>query len=293
MLPKPMKELAASTFLLLWPLLSIADPLVFSSGIEGGGYWSAATRLQGVATGMQLEVQVEESLGSLHNLERLLDDAAPTSLALAQADALQQYLNEHPGQSHRIEILENIGQECVFIITGANSAIHSDKDLQQKQGYQLAISSPESGVAVTYAYMSTLVPEIARTSVLYTDTGTALKGLQAANTGSADAVMMVHRPKEYSPEVDVALRHPDQFRFVEVSDKRLKGELPNGEAVYRSLKLAIPVPDSEERRQVNTICVKGLLVANKAKLLPEQRDILARIVNEQWMKVFASQEESP
>ena len=289
MWPKPIKQLAASTFLLLWPLLSIAEPLVFSSGIEGGGYWSAATRLQAVAAGMELEVQVEESLGSLHNLERLLDDADPTSLALAQADALQQYLNKHPGQSLDLEILENIGQECVFIITGANSAIHSDKDLQQDQGYQLVISSPESGVAVTYAYMSTLVPEMARTSVLYTDTGTALNELQTANTEKADAVMLVHRPKEYSPEVDVALRHPDQFRFVEISDRRLKSELPNGEAVYRSLKLAIPVPDSEERRQVNTICVKGLLVANKAKLLPEQRDALGKLVTEQWMKVYATE----
>jgi TRAP-type uncharacterized transport system substrate-binding protein len=287
MLKKTIKALTAST-LLLWPLASMAETLVFSSGIEGGGYWSAATRLQTVAADLGLEVQVEASTGSLHNLGRLLDTEDPTSLVLAQADALQQYLDEHPGQSHKIEILENIGQECVFILTGGNSAIHSDADLQQDQDYQIAISSPDSGVAVTYTYMTTLAPEMAGTSVLYTDTAEAMNGLQAADSAAVDAVMLVHRPKEYSPEVDLALRNPDKFRFLQIADERFKSELPNGDAVYRSLNLGIPVPDSEERRQVNTICVKGLLVANKDKLTPGQRGTLGDLVNEHWMKVFAT-----
>ena len=287
MLKKTIKALTAST-LLLWPLSSMAEPLVFSSGIEGGGYWSAATRLQTVAADLELEVQVEASTGSLHNLGRLLDAEDPTSLVLAQADALQRYLDEHPGQSHKIEILENIGQECVFILTGGNSAIHSDADLQQDRDYQIAISSPDSGVAVTYAYMTTLAPEMARTSVLYTDTAEAMNGLQAADSAVADAVMLVHRPKEYSPEVDLALRNPDKFRFLQIADERFKSELPNGDAVYRSLNLAIPVPDSEERRQVTTICVKGLLVANKEKLTPGQRDTLGKLVTEHWIKVYAT-----
>ncbi len=285
---KLIRGVAASTLLLIWPLLGMADPIVFSSGIEGGGYWSAATRLQAVATDMGLEVQVEESLGSLHNLARLLDDEDPTSLVLAQADALQHYLNEHPGVSDNIEILENIGQECVFILTGSNSAIQTDKDLQQSKDYKLAISSPDSGIAVTYAYMTTLAPGLAGTSVLYTDTGAAMDGLNATDGGEVNAVMLVHRPKEYSPEVDLALRTPDQFRFVQVPDERFKGELPGGEAVYRSLKLAIPVPDSEERREVATICVKGLLVANKEKLSRDQRDKLGELVTVHWMKVFAT-----
>ena len=288
MLSKLIKGTAASTLLLLWPLLGMADPIVFSSGVEGGGYWSAATRLQGVAAEMGLEVQVEESPGSLHNLARLLDEKDPTSLALAQADALQRYLNEHPGLSDNIEILENIGQECVFILTGGNSAIQTDKDLQQGQGYKLAIGSPDSGTAVTYAYMTTLVPELADISVLYTDTITAVNGLNAAGGDEVDAVMLVHRPKEYSPEVDIALRNPGQFRFVKMTDTRFRSKLPNGEAVYKTLKLAVPVPDSEERRAVTTICVKGLLIANKEKLSRDQRGKLAELVNNHWMEVYAT-----
>ena len=289
MYKKLIQRIAAATLLLIWPLLGTAEPIVFSSGIEGGGYWSAATRLQAVATDMGLEVQVEESPGSLHNLGRLLDDADPTSLVLAQADALQYYLNKHPGLSGNIEILENIGQECVFILTGGNSAIQTDEDLQQSKDYKLAISSPDSGVAVTYAYMTSLVPELAGTTALYTDTGVAMDGLNAAGSGEVDAVMLVHRPKEYSPEVDLALRNPDQFRFVKITDERFRGELPGGEAVYKSLKLAIPVPGSEERRQVATICVKGLLITNKAKLSPDQRDKLGELVTVRWMDVYATQ----
>jgi hypothetical protein len=289
MYKKLTQRVAALIVLLIWPLLSTADPIVFSSGIEGGGYWSAATRLQAVATDMGLEVQVEESPGSLHNLARLLDDEDSASLVLAQADALQYYLDEHPEVADNIEILENIGQECVFILTGGNSAVQTDEDLQQSKDYKLAISSPDSGIAVTYAYMTSLVPELASTTALYTDTGAAMDGLNAAGSGEVDAVMLVHRPKEYSPEVDLALRNPDQFRFVQITDKRFRGELPGGEAVYKLLKLAIPVPGSEERRQVATICVKGLLLANKAKLSPDQRDKLGELVTVRWMDVYATE----
>jgi TRAP-type uncharacterized transport system substrate-binding protein len=288
MLNNSIKVIGLSTLLLLFPVFSIAEPLVVSSGIQGGGYWSAATRLQSVAADLGLEMQVEPSTGSLQNLTRLLDAGDLTSLVLAQADALQYYLDKNPGESRKIEILENIGQECVFVIVDINSAIRSDADLQQSQDYQIAISSPNSGVAVTYNYMTTLAPEMTATSAKYTDTAAAMSGLKAADGGQADAVMLVHRPKEYSPEVSLALRNPLQYRFVQIEDERFKSELPNGDAVYNLRNLAIPVPDSGEKRQVTTICVNGLLIANKEKLAPEQRDVLGKLVNEQWMKVYAT-----
>ena len=286
MFKKTVKALGIATLFL--PSICLAQPLVVSTGIEGGGYWNAANRLQTVAADLGLEVQVEASTGSLQNLARLLDAGDSAALALAQADALRQYLDDHPGASQKIEILENIGQECVFVVTGSKGAIHSDDDLQQGGDYQIAISSPDSGVAVTYQYMTTLVPELAATSVLYTDTAAAMSEFDAADSGAADAVMLVHRPKERSPEVDLALQNPDRFRFVQIEDERFKSELPNGDAVYRPLKLAIPVPDSEERRQVATICVKGLLVANRDKVQAEQRDALGRLINERWMEVYAT-----
>ncbi len=282
------RKYSVFAFLAFCSLPGFAEPLVFTSGVEGGGYWNAATRLQQVAADMGLDVQVEQSPGSLRNLARLLDAEDPTGLALVQADALQQYLKKHPGDSNRIEILENIGQECVFIVTDAAGEIRTDSDLQQGRDLQLAISNPDSGAAVTYAFMTMLAPEMAGTSVLYLDTGKVIDELHSADK-PADAVMLVHRPKEYSAEVNLALRNPDRFRFVEITDDRLKSELPNGQAVYRALKLAVPVPDSEERRQVTTICVMGLLLTNKEKISTEQRDTLGRLVNERWMSVYATE----
>jgi len=289
MLVKIMYKLAVTTLLLMWPLLGWADPIVFSSGAKGGGYWSAASRLKGIGVSKGLEVQVEESPGSLHNLARLLDNNDPTSLVLAQADALQHYLIGHPGQSEKIEILENIGQECVFIITAGDSPVDTDEDLQQASDYQLAIGSPDSGVAFTFTHMTTLLPELGDITVQYEDTSGALNKLNSASAGGADAVMVVHRPKEFSPELDLALRNPDQFDFVQISDNRLEAQLPDGETVYKSLKLAVPVPDSEEKREITTICVKGLLVANKEKMTEQQRTILGELVDAHWMQVYATE----
>ena len=289
MLPKLAQRLAATTLLLAWPLIGTADPIVFSSGAQGGGYWSAASRLKGIGVFKGLEVQVEESPGSLHNLNRLMDASDPTSLVLAQADALQHYLNGHPGQLEKIEILENIGQECVFIITAGDSPIETDKDLQQASDYQLAIGNPDSGVAFTFSHMTTLLPELADITVQYTDTSAALTGITAGVAGGVDAVMVVHRPKEFSPELDLALRNPNQFGVVRISDDRLEAELPDGETVYTSLKLAVPVPDSEERREVTTICVKGLLIAHKEKMTDQQRSKLGELVDAHWMQVYATE----
>ena len=289
MLVKIMQKITATALLVTWPLIGTADPIVFSSGAKGGGYWSAASRLKGIGVFKGLEVRVEESPGSLHNLERLMDASDPTSLVLAQADALQHYLSENPGQSEKIEILENIGQECVFIITAGDSPVATDEDLQKTGDYQLAISSPDSGVAFTFTHMTTLVPELSDITVQYTDTSAALKGISEGETGGVDAVMVVHRPKEFSPELDLALRNPDKFGIVKISDERLEAELPGGETVYKSLKLAVPVPDSEQRREVTTICVKGLLIAHKEKMTEQQRSKLDELVNAHWMQVYATE----
>ena len=133
--------------------------IVLSSGARGGGYWSAATRLQAVAADSGLRIEVLESRGSLHNLQQLDAEDTPVNLALTQADALQYYLDQHPALAEQIEILENVGQECVFMVTGRGSGIRTLADLGA--GRRIAIASPRSGVAVTFDYMKTLVPELA------------------------------------------------------------------------------------------------------------------------------------
>ena len=262
-----------------------SDGLVMSSGSPGGGYWSAGARLQEVAKDMGLEVENRGSSGSLENLQRLLDPQSPVAVAFAQADAAQQFFNDNPQTRQLVDVLENIGQECVFVLVGADSGLQDDADLQKKAGeLSLGIPSETSGIADTFGYMASLVPELEKVSVVYGNTSAGMEGLDR-DDGELDAVMVVHRPKEHSPEVDLAIANPERFAFVEMHDERLTRELPGGDIVYRSMRLALPgVKDP-----VTTICVRGLLLGHKHKLSADQSNKLTDLVNYHWMRVYATQ----
>lgn len=259
--------------------------VVLMSGVEGGGYWNAGVRLQSVAEQkVDLAVINLPSSGSLENLEFLLDRDSPVNLAFAQADAAQHYLSRHPEDLVKLDVLENIGQECVFIVTGIDSELHTDEDLLEAPNVRLGIASRASGMAATFDYMVSQVPELADVKVTYGDTADIMDELNSADA-SLDAVMTVHRPREHSAEVDHALANASRFRFVEMSDERFTEELWNGRKVYRAMKLALPGAD----KPVKTICVSGLLLANKQKLSITQRNQLSDLVSYHWMQVYATQ----
>ena len=72
--------------------------------------------------------------------------------------------------------------------------------------------------------------------------------------------------------------NPGKFRFVKITDERLTRKTASGEAVYRRAKVA---PGAVEgARAVETICVKGLLLANNNKLSAEQRSRLAPVIDQ-------------
>jgi hypothetical protein len=264
------------------------QPLVISSGVNGGGYWSAASRLQAVAEGKGARAENIASVGSLANLEALADPDSPVNLAFAQADALEYFLYDNPGARAQINILEDIGQECVFIITSAKSNYRTDIDLQKAEAFRLGIPSHTSGVAVTFNYMTRQLPEFSTVQVVYGDAASAIENLHSP-AASLDAVMVVHRPREHSREVNLALGDPERYRFLEVGDNRLTGKSVGGQEVYRSMKLAMPAQGDQRPIIVNTICVTGLLLANREKLTSDQKNVLTDIVEYHWMEVFATQ----
>lgn len=261
-------------------------PLVISSGREAGGYWAAAQRLARVAEGERFAIEVVASDGSRANLEALDTPESPVNLALAQADALLDYLDSNPKFSKRIAILENIGQECAFLVTRADSEIRSDADLQAARGFKLGISNPGAGTAVTFNYMTHLVPELDNVDVVYTDTA-QLDSLLADRT--VDGVLMVQRPKEYSAELDTARGHPDLYRFVKIDDSRLQRKLPNGDEVYTRAEIALPAGINGEHQVVETLCVQGLLLVNRDKISNRQSRQLLDVVNYHWMRVYATE----
>lgn len=266
-----------------------AAPVVVSAGKEGRGYWGVASRLQAVGVERKLAVEILESVGSLQNLQRLADPENPVALALTQSDALNHYLTTNPAMAPRIEILEYIGQECVFVIADNDSAIHSDQDLQQTGGQRIAIRSPESGTAVTFSYMTLLEPALKNTSIVYQDPLQAMQNFDQNADQKIDAVMFVQRPKVHTPEIRLAIEQPENYRFVEVNSRKFSGKLPNGEQVYTFLDVPLLRSNGQVTMSVNSICTKGLLVTAAGKLSAEQRTALGQIIDYDWIRVYATE----
>lgn len=260
-----------------------APGIVISTGIEGGGYWHAGQRLQAAASSMGLDITTQASSGSVSNLRELVKADSPVSLAFTQADALHYYLDGKPDAEKVIGTLESIGKECVFVISGKKSKIKTDKDMQEALRLQLGIKSPNSGIRVTFDHMSSLVPELKNITVHYGDTVELINDLVHPKSNVTKAVMVVQKPGAHSPEIDMVIANPDKYRFVKLSDSRFMLPGPSGQPAYRSESVKpSAVPGAGK---VDTICVEGLLVANRTKLSPEQQGQLTSLIEQEWQQI--------
>ena len=262
--------------------------MVISAGREGLGYWGIAARLQAVALESSLPIDILESVGATENLKRLADPNSPVSLALTQSDALRRYLDLHPGFQVDLEIFESIGKECVFIITDKNGDLHSEDDLRAAgTGHRIAIQNADSGSAVTLELMRTLDPDLGNIDVVYMDTLTAMDQLGADSPDAVDAVMLVHRPKVHSAELRRALTNPERFQLLSFDNPIPGGKLPNGDPVYVPLDVPLIRTGWKTERSVPTLCMEGLLVGSRNKLSPTDLARLKRIIELQWMRIYA------
>jgi TRAP-type uncharacterized transport system substrate-binding protein len=268
------------------PKATAGSGIVFSAGRKGGGYWDIAERLQAVGAESALKVEVLQSMGSIENLERLANPENPVNLTLSQADALKQYMKQNPGFSGQFKILESIGLECVLIVSSAKGDIKSDQDLQDPKGHRIAIPGERSGVAVTFDYMTNLVPGLDNTKPVYTDTIEAMKKIRAGDSDAVDAIMLVQRPKVRSTEIHLALDRPSVFHLVPVEDRHLLDELPNGETVYEFLDVPLTPGGLRSGKSVPTVCTKGLLLSSRSKLDPASNAKLKQIIDFEWMRVY-------
>lgn len=263
--------------------------MVFSAGAHGGGYWGVAERLREVAAESGLKVRVSESAGSMQNLQRLSDPSSEFNLGLAQADAIEHYLKGHPGLENRLRIMESIGLECVFMITVAESGIHTIQDLFSGENRRIAIPSPDSGVTITYRYMTDLIPELAKTEPVFIGTDEALESMRGG-TPAADVVMLVHRPKVRSGGISRALDDPARFRFVSIEDDRLtKAPARGQEGIYSFLDVPLVRGAPGRSKSIPTICTKGRLLAAPDKLSGPQLEGLKRLMDFQWMRIYPTE----
>ena len=268
-------------FLFATGLAQAADPpIVISTGKSGGGYNTIGERLKTVLAEQDQPAQVLTSAGSIENLTRLDDPQSPVSVGLTQADALKYYLKDHPGFADQFISLGEIGKECVFIVTGKDSDLRSDSDLQAKGKNRLiAVQSAKSGVAVTWEYMTLLEPAFKNTAPAFVDGAEALLQIKSGGKASQiQAAMVVQKPMAKSTEMQVVLENPKDFRLVSVKDWDLNDKLPDGSAVYTFENVTVAEKKWGFDTAVDTICTRGLMLANKTKLTADQRTRLSKVM---------------
>ncbi|MDS4028006.1 MAG: TAXI family TRAP transporter solute-binding subunit [Candidatus Contendobacter sp.] len=268
-------------FLFAAGLAQAADPpIVISTGKSGGGYNTIGERLKSVLAEQDQPAQVLTSAGSIENLTRLDDPQSPVSVGFTQADALKYYLKGHPGFADQFIGLGEIGKECVFIVTGKDSDIRSDSDLQQKgRNGLIAVQSPNSGVAVTWEYMTMLEPAFKNTAPAFVDGTEALLQIKSGGKASKiQAAMVVQKPMAKSTEMQVVLENPKDFRLIPVKDWDLNDKLPDGSAVYTFENVTVAEKKWGFDTTVDTICTRGLMLANKNKLTADQRARLSKVM---------------
>ena len=286
-----LKKLALLCLLAPLPLGSLAqseqgasvDVVVISSGLEGGGYWLAGNRLKAASVNAGLDMENRSSTGSLSNLKALMDPDNPVNMAFVQADALQFYLQDRPGEAASIETIRSIGEECVFIISGSKSGVKDLGDIENAKRFHLGIKSPNSGIRVTFDHMTTLVPQLKHVTVRYGDSVEMINDWVHHLSDIKRAVMVVHAPDAHSEEIDMVIANPDKYRFVKIKDTRLTQSGESGQSAYTAESIAPGAVSGASR--VPTICVEGLLIGHKDKLSDAVQNKIASLSDEQWQKI--------
>lgn len=286
-----LKKLALLCLLAPLPLGSLAqseqgasvDVVVISSGLEGGGYWLAGNRLKAASVNAGLDIENRSSTGSLSNLKALMDPDNPVNMAFVQADALQFYLQDRPGEAASIETIRSIGEECVFIISGSKSGVKDLGDIENAKRFHLGIKSPNSGIRVTFDHMTTLVPQLKHVTVRYGDSVEMINDWVHHLSDIKRAVMVVHAPDAHSEEIDMVIANPDKYRFVKIKDTRLTQSGESGQSAYTAESIAPGAVSGANR--VPTICVEGLLIGHKDKLSDAVQNKIASLSDEQWQKI--------
>lgn len=257
--------------------------IVLGTGKADSSYWHAGSRLKSVASEMGLAIKTVESEGSLENLDNLLSDSSPVNLAFAQADALQLHLNRYPSDRRKIEILEKIGQQCVFFVTALRSDFEDVEDVEDGDDVHVGIDTGSSTVSLSFEYMHSRASRFEGVEVVYEDFSELSQQLYRKDS-DVDALMLLSAPREYSKDFQYVLDNPHRYRLLDFEGDELTDALPDGRRIYRDVRLALPGAS----KPVRTLCVRGLLLANRQKLSARQRNRLTDLVSYYWMRIYAT-----
>jgi hypothetical protein len=259
-----------------------AADFVIGTGQREGGYFEIGTRLADLLNEAGWSARAVESAGSLENLELLAEERSAVNVVLSQADAYHLVLQTRSGFGQRVAIASRWGLECVFIVAPRGSSLRTDADLRAPA--RLGLPDAKSGAAVTFDSMVSLVPELEGVRPVYGESLAAIEALGAE--GGVDAVMMVIHPKARPPAMARVVDNFAEYQFVQITDAKLDGKLPDGERVYERKRIT-PKPISDVPLQ-DTVCTRRLILANEDKLDTQRLDVLRSLLDRRWRDVFVA-----
>jgi hypothetical protein len=263
-----------------------AEQYVLSSGAKGGFYHGVASRVAMLLIEEQQQATYLTSAGSLDNLTLLTDPQSAVNVALAQADAVRYFLDEHPEFSDELVVLDDLGRECVALITSAKTGISDAGDLKTGGFGQIILPAPGSGSAVTFEYMARMDPTYRRTPVSYRDPIEAMLQMRMANGESIAAVMLVKRPRTLTSELEIVVENQDAFKVAPILPEHVKnGNLPDGSPVY-SFEEVSTGAGRDRHVSFKTMCTRALILTSSSKLSTTMRRDLSRVLLK-WSKLIA------
>jgi TRAP-type uncharacterized transport system substrate-binding protein len=252
-----------------------------STGREDGSYFYIGRRLQ---TTMLLEhdyrIGVETSSGSVQNLARLADPSGNIGLALTQSDALHRFLGANSEFAKEFIVLGDAGKECVVLISAKKDGISNFSQLKSLTDGEISVDDPGSGASATFNYMVEMNPELASVRPVFVDTMEALLQIKVAGAHTdLKAAMLVQRPSVRSPAVKILLENPSDYQLVPILESDVQNsKLPDDSVVYTFEKVKVGGTSGQRGLEVDTICIRGLLLASKAKLSRKIRSKLSLVM---------------
>jgi hypothetical protein len=273
------------------PAVAAAGEIVVATGPERGSYDYIGERLKTeiLLTHIQ-RIELLRTAGSVENLKLLGDSASPVNVVLAQSDVLSGYLADHPAFAEQYFVLGDVGKECALLIVPARGKAASLTDLA-REGGRVSVGDGSSGSGATFASMVRLAPRLEPlrpVPVSHAEALLKLKGPSAPDP--VVAVMLVQRPRRVSPALEAVLKEPEVYRLTPIREAEVgNGTLPDGSPLYTYERVGVGGIRGGGL-ELDTLCMRGLLLGSKEKLTPEQRSMLSQTLLEAGKRIIGRDE---
>ena len=197
---------------------------------------------------------VVPSKGSLDNLDKVASGEA--QIGFTQADAFQFWRSRHGNEAQKVDIIGELGDECVFVAVKDGGKVGSESDL--KEGIKIAVGEPASGSYASWQYLQSLEKDYAKVET-YAKGG--VRSLAKVTTGEYDAFLWVSAPDRTNKFLESVNQKGSGLTMISMNGWSVDDKLPNGKAVYE-LKKAVTESGWLSDSKVKVPCNKTLVVAN-------------------------------